>query len=146
VGDSLFGGSIYVFWSLSTMVFLALNLPWLALVWAAGWILVFEGFKVYTFWMGISQGIPFLVRLKSWNLINWSGRIKVINAVLLFVFWIIVWPGPKTPLTWMAGTGGVFVLAWLASLFYRAREVILILLAVALMAAPSMLPWVRGLM
>jgi PTS system mannose-specific IID component len=145
VGDSLFGGSIYVFWSLSTMVFLALKLDWIALVWAVTWILVLEGFKLYTFWQGISQGIPFLVRLKSWNLINWSGRIKVINAILLFLFWIIIWPGPKTPLTWMAGTGGIMVLAWLAMLFYRAREVIIILVAVLAMAMPILLPWVQGL-
>jgi PTS system mannose-specific IID component len=144
VGDSLFGGSVYVFWSLSTMIFLALKLDWVAFGWAVTWILILEGFKLYTFWKGISQGIPFLARLRSWNLINWSARIKVINAVLLVIFWLIVWPGQKTPLSWIVGTAGILVLAWLGTLFYRAREVIIILLAVLVMAMPMILPWVHG--
>jgi hypothetical protein len=45
----------------------------------------------------------------------------------------------------MAGTGGIMVLAWLAMLFYRAREVIIILVAVLAMAMPILLPWVQGL-
>ena len=143
LGDSLFGGSIYVFWSLSTMVLLALGMHGLAFVWAVTWIFVLEGFKLYTFCQGVSQGISFLARLKSWNLIDWSGRIKVINAVLLFLFWIIVWPGRPTPVAWVAGTGAILVLAWLASFSYRAREVIMIVLLALLVGMPWIWPRVQ---
>lgn len=143
VGDSLFGGSIYVLWSLMTMILVAAGMPWIALGWALGWIFALEAFKLYTFWKGVSQGISFLGRLRSWNLIDWSGRIKAVNGLLLFVFWIIVWPGNLTPVSWMAGTGMVLALACLATLFYRARDAILIVLAALLWALPLFVPYLE---
>ncbi|GAU09962.1 PTS system mannose/fructose/sorbose family transporter subunit IID [Desulfoplanes formicivorans] len=145
VGDSLFGGSIYVLWSLSTMILLAAGLPWLALGWALLWMGILEAFKLYTFWKGVSEGIAFLTRLRSWNLIDWSGRIKALNVLLLFVFWIVVWPGRMTPVSWMTGTGMVLLVACLATLFYRARDAIMIALAALLWAVPVLVPYLEDM-
>ncbi|WP_462323286.1 PTS system mannose/fructose/sorbose family transporter subunit IID [Desulfoplanes sp.] len=129
VGDALFGGSLYVFWSLSTMLLWVCGLTTPAITWAVLLILGMEIFKLYTFCKGVSEGISFLARLRSWNLIDWAARIKMANTGLLVAFWVVVWPTEPAPLVWIAGTGGILLMAWFASLFYRAREVILFVVA-----------------
>ena len=138
VGDSFFGGSLYVFWSLSTMVFLAFQQHWAALVWALAWVPIIEGFKLYTFFRGISEGISFLSRLRSLDLINWGARLKIVNAVLVFVLWLRFWPGTLTPLAWISGTAVLLALAWCASFSYRVREIIVYLVGGVLL----LLPWI----
>jgi len=136
VGDSFFGGSLYVFWSLSTIVLLAFQLYGAALIWALIWLPIIEGFKLYTFFRGISEGISFLSRLKSFNLINWGTRLKLVNAGLVFVLWVRFWPGPLTPLIWISGTAFLLALAWCASFSYRVREVIVYLVGAVLLIIP----------
>ncbi len=141
VGDSLFGGSIYVFWSLSTMLFLSQGLHGLAWAWALGWIILLEGFKAYTFWQGMTQGLPFLARVKSWNLMGWAGRIKVVNACLLVLFWGSIWPDPSHLACWVAGSCGMLFVGWLASFSCRIREVMLLILFVLFVVIPWVWPY-----
>ena len=58
-------------------------------------------FKMYTFGRGYAQGLSFLQRLKSWNLINWGQRLKLVNSVLAALF-----------LLQTAPAGGLGALAW----------------------------------
>ena len=136
LGDSFFGGSLYVFWSLSTILLAHAQMNLTACVWAVLWILVLEGFKLYTFSRGMSEGISFLSRLRSWNLINWGARLKIVNAVLIFVLWTRFWPGPLTPFSWLVGSALLLGMAWCASSSYRAREVMVYVAGACLLAMP----------
>jgi len=98
IGDSFFGGSLLVTWALGTM------LLWFSGYKVAAWtvtgsaFLFLQVFKVYVFYMGLTRGIAFLNRLRSWNLINWGAAIKLFNAVLLLILVFVLWPrGAGTP-------------------------------------------------
>lgn len=136
VGDSFFGASLYVFWSLSTMVLLSMQWYWAAFFWAFAWVFILEGFKLYTFWRGIRQGITFLSRLKSFDLINWGTRLKIINTALVLVLWLRFWPGPLTPVSWLSGGTLLIAGAWCASFSYRVRDVFVYILGIGLLAMP----------
>jgi len=91
LGDSFFSGALLVFCVL--ILTLLLTGGWLGLGWL--WLLCcFSGihlFKLMTFLGGFRDGIAYLTRLKRWNLIDWSQRIKLINAGLLLMFWWRLW-------------------------------------------------------
>ena len=72
LGDSFFGGSSLVLWSL-VGINLAVSGHILPLVlWLFLCFCLLQAFKVYTFARGYAQGLSFLQRLKSWNLIDWG--------------------------------------------------------------------------
>ena len=90
---------------------------------------------MYTFGRGYAQGLSFLQRLKSWNLINWGQRLKLVNSVLAALF-----------LLQTAPAGGLWTLAWgaLAGLlalaaFARTRDRALIVAALVL--GGLLAPW-----
>jgi hypothetical protein len=103
LGDSFFGGSFLVLWSL-----VGVNLAVAGRTGTlAAWICLCLGglqlFKMYTFGRGYAQGLSFLQRLKSWNLIDWAQRLKLVNSVLVALFLLQAAPG-----------GGLWTLAWAA--------------------------------
>ncbi len=83
IGDSFFGGSLLVFWSLVCIILLLFEFWQLAFVWLVINLVAIQCFKVTTFWLGWTRGLTFLQQLKHMNLVNWGQRIKMINAVLL---------------------------------------------------------------
>lgn len=92
IGDSFFGGSLLVTWALGTM------LLWFSGYKGAAWtitglvFLFLQVFKAYVFYMGLTRGIAFLNRLKSWNLINWGAAIKLFNSVFMLILVFVLWP------------------------------------------------------
>lgn len=109
LGDSFFGGSFLVLWSLigvnmavrGHVVFLG--------VWMVLCLVALQAFKAYTFGRGYAQGLAFLQRLKSWNLIDWGTRIKLANGVLLALFALAILPDVGA---WrLAWAGGACLLA-----------------------------------
>lgn len=93
IGDSMFAGSLLIFWALSTICLLLVGLRGLALAEGVILFLTLQGFRAYTFVGGLRDGFKFLERLKRWDLINWGRRIKYVNAGLLVCLWAIIWPG-----------------------------------------------------
>ncbi|HDQ41493.1 MAG TPA: 3-keto-L-gulonate transporter [Desulfonatronum sp.] len=92
VGDSFFGGGALVLFSL-VLVLLVIN-GWTpaAWLWLTACFVTLQIFKLATFVGGLREGIAFLNRLKKWNLINWGQRIKMVNAGLLALVWLHLWP------------------------------------------------------
>ncbi len=87
IGDSVFAGSLLIFWALATCCMLLAGLR--AAPFAMG-LLFFLGlqiFRVYTFLGGLRRGFAFLGALRRWDLINWGRRVKFVNAALLLVLW-----------------------------------------------------------
>jgi PTS system mannose-specific IID component len=113
LGDSFFGGSLLVFWSLAMTILLLCGWLSAAVLWLALSFLGLQVFKGLTFWLGFSKGLAFFQQLRQMNLMYWGYWIKMVNALGMLVVCVIIYPFPLHPL-WFAGTsallGGV---AWL---------------------------------
>ncbi len=83
LGDSVFAGSIVVFWALSTAIFAVFGLIWAAIAWSALFLIGITAFKLYGFTLGWRTGLNALLHVKRWNLINRGDTIKYVNALLL---------------------------------------------------------------
>jgi len=125
IGDSFFGGSILVTWSLSTILLLLCGLDKMAVFWVVLWFLSLQLFKIYTFYKGFSEGLDFLGRLKSWDLINLGSVFKIINAFLLLVIWFLIWPEPTSPFQFCSLVLSFGVLALISSRFLCSREILI---------------------
>lgn len=125
IGDSVFAGSLLIFWALLSICLILHDLALAAL--GLG-VLLFVGlqvFRAYTFTAGLRGGFLFLNRLRSWNLINWGTRIKYVNAVLLVWLWTVIWPQPIVWWQWLVGVTslllfGRFVRTGIVSRFFAA--------------------------
>jgi len=128
IGDSFFGGSLLVGWALGAVVFLMQGMYAAAVLWLAGSLILLQVFKIWLFWVGVSQGMGFLQRLKRWNLINWGRRVKIGNALLaLGIVWqvfpvalpewaIVLWAGMLTVLAGLAARSRVWREIWIIGL------------------------------
>jgi len=141
IGDSFFGGSILVLWSLTTAcLFLSGNASAavvLGLVCFAGLIV----FKCGTFWLGFREGLNVLHRLGRWNLINWGQRFKLVNAALLVAVWVLAWPGSIVWYEWLPVAflfGGAAALVSSSGL---SREILM----AGVLAVYLGLPWLKKL-
>lgn len=130
IGDSFFGASLFVFWSLSTALLALHGLIGWALGWTALWIVCLQLFKGYTFLYGFKDGLSFLQRLKRWDLINWAGRVKIANALLLVILWVTVFPS-RAPWVWFPSVSILCVAAFAGARFYLAKEILFILFIMA---------------
>ena len=94
IGDSVFAGSLLIFWALLTICLLMTGNETPAFATGVFFLIALQIFRAYTFTCGIRQGFRFLERLKRWDLINWGRRVKYANAALLLWLWTIIWPRP----------------------------------------------------
>lgn len=134
LGDSFFGGSSLVLWSLVGVNLAAAGHIALLALWLLFCLTALQFFKVFTFGRGYAQGLAFLQRLKSWGLIDWGRRIKLVNAVLLALFILQVAPQKGV---WLAAWGGLAaVLAVCGILRSRDRALILTILVLGALFAP----------
>lgn len=136
IGDSVFAGSLLVFWSLSTTILALLTNGAWVLWWLLVWFVALHLFKLATFAMGYREGLSFLLRLKRWDLINWGQRLKACNAVLMALVLYLVWPGTAQGGVWLLGVGGLAAAAWLVYRSLLSREIV----ALLLLAFYSILP------
>ena len=134
IGDSFFSGSLMNTWALS-MTGLILCGKWgTALAFSLAAFSLLQLFKVMSFFWGVSRGISFLSIMKRVDLINWSERLKCINAVLLvWLLWLIL------PMVGVSAWGGValylLLAGWLIGKAHIPRifvAILLLVLAVAL--------------
>ena len=139
LGDSFFGGSFLVTWSLVGVNLAASGRIVLLACWALFCLAALQFFKMFTFGRGYAQGLSFLQRLKSWALIDWGRRLKLLNGVLLALLVLQVAPG-----------GGLWVLAWagcaaLLALAGMFRSVDRAVILAALVLGGLLFPWERVL-
>ena len=88
IGDGFFEGALLPCWTLMTVALLLANLVTPALVLLVLMLLALLAFRCVTFFYALRNGITALAGLKRLNLINWSRRIKIANALLITgIFW-----------------------------------------------------------
>ena len=92
-------------------------------------------FKMYTFGRGYAQGLSFLQRLKSWNLIDWGQRLKLVNSVLVALFLLRIAPAEGLWTLTFGAFAGLLALAACA----RTRDRALML--AALVVGGLLTPW-----
>lgn len=134
LGDSFFGGSFLVLWALVGANLAAAERIWLLVLW---FVLCFGGIqllKMYTFGRGYAQGLSFLQRLKSWNLIDWGQRLKLVNSVLVALF--VLQAAPQDGLWILAWGGSAGLLALGGAMRTRDRALFLAALALVGLIAP----------
>lgn len=111
IGDSVFAGSLLIFWALSTICLLLTGNQAAAFALGVFMLLGLQAFRAYTFTCGVRQGFKFLERLKRWDLINWGRRVKYANAALLLWLWILVWPSPYRWWEFLIGLAALMLFA-----------------------------------
>lgn len=111
IGDSVFAGSLLIFWALLTICLLLTGLHATALTISLAFLLGLQVFRAYTFWGGVRHGFTFLEQLKRWDLINWGRRVKYANAALLVWLWTLIWPRPYQWWELLVGVGALLLFA-----------------------------------
>ena len=144
IGDSVFAGSLLVFWSLSTVIFLVSGQILSAVLWGVLWLSLLQLFKLYTFILGYREGLKFLVRLKRWDLINWGQRLKMFNALLVALLLFQIWPEAEFGPYWIAAVAALLVSAWLVFRSYVGREMLALLLLLGYVLYPHVEEYVRS--
>lgn len=82
LGDSFCSGTILPLWALGCLLLVSFGMiGWAAVLTLFSFCLL-SAFRVGSFWAGLRYGMAALAHLKRMNLINWVGRIKVLNAAL----------------------------------------------------------------
>lgn len=137
IGDTFFSASVMGLWGLSAACLAASGRYGLLLASAGVLFLAAQVFKAVTFHKGYREGFQVLRRLKRWDLVNLGRRIKVVNAVLLPLFWILARPRGATGALADAVLIGILA-AWAATRPSVAREVALLALAAGWILARSM--------
>lgn len=145
IGDSVFGGGVLVLWALATACLIVTGHGELAVVTGGVLLLGLQVFKALTFFAGLREGYRFLPRLKRLNLINWGRRIKLVNALLLVLFWYLVWPRPVLWAEWILGVGALCLATWLVLKTRLSRGLALAFLLAGYAAAPHVLNWLKTL-
>lgn len=140
IGDSVFAGSLLIFWALSSICLLLAGFRTVPLLVGASFFLGLQFFRAYTFWAGHRLGLAFLERLRKWDLINWGQRIKIINGGLLLCLWLLAWPRPMLWTDWAYVTLGMAFFAR----FLHHRQVPRELVLVAFLVIMGALPWLAG--
>jgi len=135
LGDSFFGGSFLVLWSLVGVNLAVAGCVGTLVAWICVCLCALQMFKMYTFARGYAQGLSFLQRLKSWDLINWGQRLKLANSVLVALFVLQIAPGQGL---WTLAWGAFAGLLALAA-FARTRDRALLLAALVL--GGLLAPW-----
>ncbi len=126
IGDSFFSGSLLVSWSLATVLLLASGQTGLAIALGAGSFLALQLFKAYLFYQGYMRGLSFVDRLKRWDLINWGGRLKILNSLLVLGVWLVIWPFQWHVLNFVVVCLLALGLTWTYHRFQWSKELLLI--------------------
>lgn len=141
LGDSVFAGSLLIFWALLTICLLLSGHTSSAFAFGLCFLGGLQAFRVYTFTCGVRQGFGFLERLKRWNLINWGRRVKYVNAVLLLWLWVLIWPRPYLWWEWLIGVSALI----LFGRFVRTGLVSRVFAAMVFVAMIDLFPRLEGL-
>ncbi len=139
IGDSVFAGSLLVFWSLTTTIMALIGSQKLVIYWIIAWFAILNIFKIVTFILGYKEGLSFILRLKRWKLIDWGQRLKICNAVLLSVVLYLIWPGSTPSYAWGLAVAGLGLATWLVTHTALSREIV----AILLLALYSVLPYLE---
>lgn len=138
IGDSVFAGSVLIFWVLASACLLLAGQVPAAVALSIIFLVSVQLFRAYTFFLGVRKGFKALEDFRKWNLIDWGQRLKYANAALLLWLWFLIWPKPILWWEWALGLG---IMAATARLLYKTglpRELMVPLLVLVYGLLPSL--------
>jgi len=144
LGDSVFAGSLLIFWALLTICLLLSGFTLLPLLLGLAFFIGLQVFRAYTFTCAVRQGFSFLEKLKRWDLINWGGRVKFCNAALLLWLWILIWPRPYDIWEWLVGVSALMLFAGFVRTGVVSRGIAAMAFVVVIDMFPEIEQWVRA--
>jgi len=109
LGDSVFNGSLLIFWALLTICLLLSGHTTAPLVLGLCFFIGLQAFRAYCFVGGARHGFKFLERFRRWDLINWGRRFKYANAALMLWLWALIWPRPHDWWEWVIGAAALML-------------------------------------
>lgn len=129
IGDSIFSGTLLSTWALTMGCLVLAGAPGLGLALTVAAFVLLQAFKLATFIMGFRNGMSALFFVRRLDPINWGGRIKVVNALLLTLF---LWQAlPEASMEAWAGTIlYLFMAGWIVGRLHVPRIFLAILLLV----------------
>ncbi len=92
IGDSLFGGTILVAWSLTTCTLLITNHYSLAGLFTFILFMLLQAFRLICFVLGYRENLSVLQRIKKLRLMELGDCIKIYNGIVLAVLMYVSWP------------------------------------------------------
>ena len=131
VGDGFFEGGLFPCWALCCICLLLAGHTLPAILLTALLAVALLAFRTGTFFFALRYGLAALAWLKRLGLINWTGRIKVVNACLLTVAAAMLLPygGDRHTLLWcMGGGAAVLAAAWIIGRLHLPRIVLWLIL------------------
>jgi len=146
LGDSVFAGSMLIFWALLTICLLLSDQTAVAIALGCGFFAALQAFRIYTFVGGLRQGFKFLERLKRLDLINWGRRVKYLNALLLIWLWILIWPRPFDWWEWLGGVTALLIFARFVRTGVMSRAFAAAIFVVAIDRFSMVEQWIHGLL
>jgi len=144
LGDSVFGGSLLIFWALMTICLLLSDQMAAALIMGLSFFFGLQIFRGYAFVCGVRQGFKFLERLKRWDLINWGQRIKFVNAALLVWLWVLIWPRPFDWWEWVIGVAALMLFGRFVRIGMVSRVFATAVFVVFIDMFPTIEQWIKN--
>ncbi|QJB58412.1 PTS system mannose/fructose/sorbose family transporter subunit IID [Pseudodesulfovibrio sp. zrk46] len=144
LGDSVFAGSMLIFWALMTICLLLSGWDTAALLFGLSIFTALQVFRLYSFICGVRQGFKFLERLKRWDLINWGRRVKYLNAALLVWLWTLIWPRPYDWWEWLIGVGALMLFGRFVRMGMVSRVFAVAIFVALIDSFPVIEQWVRN--
>ncbi|MFI3272562.1 MAG: PTS system mannose/fructose/sorbose family transporter subunit IID [Pseudomonadota bacterium] len=92
IGDSLFGGTILVAWSLTSCALLIAQFYTAAALFTLIPFILLQLFRLACFILGYRENLAVLQRIKKLRLMELSDYIKVYNAIILAILMYLAWP------------------------------------------------------
>lgn len=146
LGDSVFAGSLLIFWALLSICLLLSGQMVAPIILGATCFVGLQGFRLYTFVCGLRQGFKFLERLKRWDLINWGRRIKYVNAGLVLWLWTLIWPRPFTWWEWLMGVSALMLFGRFVRFGLVSRVFAAALFVVLIDEFPLVEQWIKSVL
>ncbi|MGE4552025.1 MAG: PTS system mannose/fructose/sorbose family transporter subunit IID [Desulfovibrionaceae bacterium] len=143
IGDSVFAGSVLIFWALASACLLLAGERMAPLLLGVIFFLGLQGFRAYTFWLGLRRGFSVLERIRRWDLINWGQKVKYANGLLLAWLWWLLCPPPVDWRQWAAGAAVVSLFGLASWRRQVPRPVVLAGILGLLAALPWLGQWLR---
>jgi mannose/fructose/N-acetylgalactosamine-specific phosphotransferase system component IID len=144
IGDSFYSGTLLITWSLLTIILFFLGLYGLAIALGIVFFLCVQIFKLIIFHKAATQGLIFINNLKKWDLINWAGRLKIVNSLLVPAFWLVIWPFNWHLFNFILISIFSLLMAYLYRTFIWTREILFIFLLALCFLAPQFFSWMDG--
>ena len=132
IGDGFFEGAVLPCWSLACVIFVLWGQVWAAIALTALLVAGMVAFRIGIFFYGLRHGVAALQWLKRLALIDWAGRIKQVNAVMLaLLLGVTPWTGHTFP--WLLCVPALLCAAAAAAFAGRVRlpRIVLWLMGVA---------------